>query len=146
MPPQWAAPEVYIPEPYPYPCVSASDLIVDSSPLYVYPRSNLLVGGNSNAQAGIGQLGGINSNSQDHVNQQIARPLIGRRQNSNVQSNVDQSGWGNSNVQGDVGQSQFPLFRRQNSNEQRAITQSGWGNSNIQGGVGQAARGYPYLL
>lgn len=133
----WGYPEFLVPEPYPLPCVSPTEILYEP-PLYAYPRANVLLG-NSNSQSAIGQWGGANSNSQDHISQ-LLRSNLGRRQNSNVQSNIGQTGWGNSNVQGDIGQNQYPFFRRQNSNVQSGIDQSGWGNSNAQTDVGQWLR------
>lgn len=92
--------------------------------------------GNMNVQSSIYQYGSGNSNSQGGITQTLRRQNLPiqqfpnqhivcgyrskivypslRRQNSNVQSGINQSGWGNSNEQTSVGQNVYVVRRRYN--------------------------------
>lgn len=98
------------------------------------------------------QLSPQNFNAQtfewpNYTAQNGAGQLLFRRQNTNKQSNINQSGWGNYNAQ--IGRGQF-LDHRQNFNgqapvieglhsnqRQNSVEQIGYGNVNVQDIVSQ---------
>lgn len=140
------------------PCVSASDFLVD--PIYVLPRQidqqrQTISDANQNSMSEMEQIALDNINNNNYNAGQLAGSLdqnfntqanilqMVRRPNSNIQSNVGQSGYANSNIQNDVDQARAQaqnFYRRQNSNHQSGIQQNGWGNANSQSDIGQINR------
>lgn len=68
---------------------------------------------------------------QDRHRRQVGPDDATRKQNTNTQGDINQSGWGNGNGQ------QIGKTRRLNSNIQSSVQQTGFGNSNVQEEVGQ---------
>lgn len=91
-------------------------------------------GDNSNQQAGVQQMSRPRSNIE--MNDELTKPVAGRRANSNSQIGVQQYGRGNSNKQESVQQHS----RRSNMNSQTGVQQKGSGNSNSQSQVQQYGR------